>query len=83
MMSSFRRGVDANCARLAASSDNSRYPVSINCACMQHWDSCTEYGSVRACESTNVRNVYLFNFSYMKSIFVQRRCIILNICLWA
>ena len=78
-----RREVDENFARVAASSGNSRYSVSICCTLMQHGDPCTERVSVRAGKSTNVRNAHLFYFSYLKSIFVQIRCIILNICLWA
>jgi len=74
---------DLDCARVAASSGSSRYATSISCALMQHGDLCTECVSVRAGKSTNVRNAYLFYFSYLKSIFVQIRCLILNICLWA
>jgi len=50
---------------------------------MQYGDPCTERVSVRAGKITNVRNAHLFYFSYMKSVLLQIRCIILNICLWA
>ena len=60
-----------------------RYSVSMSCTLMQHGEPCTERVSVRAGKSTNVLNSYLSYFSYLKSILLQIRCIILNICLWA
>lgn len=83
------REIEENCAWVAASSGNSRYSVftrmicAITCALMQHGNAFTERVSVRAGESTNVRNAYLLYFSYLKSIFVHIRSIIHNICLWA